>query len=115
LVCIIDTSGSMTGDKLDLVKSSLKFCVEQLSKNDRLSVITFSTNVEVEFEFIEMNDKGKKRAIELIEKIYANSLTNLSGGLFKGFDILENKKEYFDVTSLLLFTDGLANVGIQST
>ena len=39
--------------------------------------------------------------------------TNLSGGLMKGLCQMLNRKEKNDVASVLLFTDGLANQGMD--
>ncbi len=47
LVCVIDTSGSMAGEKLRLVKKSLDYVIDQLGKGDRMSLITFSGEAKV--------------------------------------------------------------------
>lgn len=41
LICVIDVSGSMGGEKIALVRSTIKFLVETLTPADRLSIITF--------------------------------------------------------------------------
>jgi hypothetical protein len=47
LVTVIDTSGSMTGAKIKLVRETLLFMLGQLKPEDRLGIVTFSTDVEV--------------------------------------------------------------------
>jgi len=42
LVCCIDTSGSMSGEKIALVIKTLKYLLELLSEDDRLCIITFT-------------------------------------------------------------------------
>src|SRR6185436_11207591 len=42
IVFVMDTSGSMSGAKLDQAKAALKFGVESLSPRDRFNIITFS-------------------------------------------------------------------------
>lgn len=42
LICVIDVSGSMNGEKIQLVKDTMKFLIETLTASDRLSIITFS-------------------------------------------------------------------------
>ena len=41
MICVIDKSGSMDGEKIELVKDSLKQLLEYLNEKDRLSLIMF--------------------------------------------------------------------------
>lgn len=43
LICVIDVSGSMSGEKIELVKSTMKYLLEALTPADRLSIITFES------------------------------------------------------------------------
>lgn len=43
LICVIDNSGSMNGEKIELVKATLRFLLETLTPSDRLSLITFNS------------------------------------------------------------------------
>jgi Ca-activated chloride channel family protein len=42
---VIDTSGSMSGGKIEQVRRSLEFCVQSLNPADRFNIYTFSTDV----------------------------------------------------------------------
>lgn len=42
LICVLDISSSMGGEKIDLVKKTMKYVLEALSPSDRLCIITFS-------------------------------------------------------------------------
>jgi len=114
LVAVIDKSGSMAGEKLDLVKKTLEFVLTQLKSNDRLSVVTYDTQVNLDFGLRNMDKEGKDFALEKIKSIQSGSMTNLSGGLMKGLCQMIDRKEKNEVASVLLFTDGLANHGITS-
>ena len=46
LICVIDVSGSMSGQKIELVKNTMKYLVEALTPSDRLSIITFNMKGE---------------------------------------------------------------------
>jgi uncharacterized protein YegL len=115
LVAVIDKSGSMEGDKINLVLQTMKFVVEQLKDEDQLCIVTYDTRVTLDFPFEAMDAKGKTKAQEKIAKVAAGSCTNLSGGLLKGIQEIINRKKKNDVASLLLFTDGLANEGITKS
>lgn len=41
ITAVVDISGSMEGDKLNLVKESLKFVVGQLADSDSLGIVTY--------------------------------------------------------------------------
>ncbi len=112
IVCVIDKSGSMAGSKLDLVKDTLEFVVEQLKPSDRISIVTFDTDVKVDLGLIELTNNNKNMIRTVIKSIQAGSSTNLSGGLFKGLETLSERSLKNEVASVLLFTDGLANYGL---
>jgi Mg-chelatase subunit ChlD len=41
LICVIDVSGSMSGEKIELVKKSMSYLLEILNESDRLCIVTF--------------------------------------------------------------------------
>jgi Mg-chelatase subunit ChlD len=43
LVCVVDQSGSMSGEKMALLKQTLIYIAEQLNDLDRLAIISFDT------------------------------------------------------------------------
>jgi len=44
LVCVVDQSGSMGGEKINLLKQTLTYITEQLNEFDRLAIISFNTS-----------------------------------------------------------------------
>lgn len=136
LVCVVDTSESMKGEKMDLMRKTLQFMMSQLRSSDRISCVTFDQSVNVIFPLMYMTVENKKRASLLIDqRVQAGNCTNLSGGLLEALDIMkkrlnsgvasgsdsggggssQNGEKRADVASILLFTDGLANVGIRNS
>jgi hypothetical protein len=104
----------MEGQKLDLVKETLLFLLTQLKESDRLSLVTYDTNVTTDIPLGAMTAKAKDSATVIIKKLTSGSATNLSGGLLEGLDQMAKKKKN-EVASVLLFTDGLANHGVTDT
>ncbi|CAF4159673.1 unnamed protein product, partial [Rotaria magnacalcarata] len=43
LVCVVDQSGSMGGQKIALLKDTLNYIVDQMGPLDRLAIISFDT------------------------------------------------------------------------
>jgi len=71
----------------------LEFVLTQLKSNDRLSVVTYDTQVNLDFGLRNMDKEGKDFALEKIKSIQSGSMTNLSGGLMKGLCQMIDRKE----------------------
>ena len=112
LICVIDISDSMSGEKIDLVKQSLKILIEMMEKNDRLALILFNHESSIFYDLAFMDDKNKKYVLEKINTINATGGTNILSGLEKAIDILKREKDKSDedrVSSILLLSDGCDN------
>jgi Mg-chelatase subunit ChlD len=59
LVCVIDTSGSMSGDKIALVKKTLRFALTKMTEWDRLSLVVFSNTARKLCRLIQCTENGK--------------------------------------------------------
>ena len=62
IVAVIDTSGSMSGSKLDLAKATLQFLVKNLTPTDSLSVVSYNSAVSVAVPLSKMDTAGKQAA-----------------------------------------------------
>jgi len=115
LIAVMDRSGSMEGEKIRLVKETLNFVITQLRNGDTFSLVTFESDVETNLAVTKMNTEGKEIAKKKISGISVGGCTNLSGGLFAGLDLIPKSSNEKEITSVLLLTDGLANVGITDS
>jgi uncharacterized protein YegL len=61
LVCVVDRSGSMSGEKINLVRETLQFVVTQLTSTDRMGIVVYDDVVEVSLVLTGMDDAGKVR------------------------------------------------------
>ena len=43
LICVIDKSGSMSGEKINLVRETLDYLLTLLNENDRISLVEFAS------------------------------------------------------------------------
>ena len=64
LICILDVSGSMSGNKIQLAKESLKILVNFMTEKDNLALITFSDYPEIINEFTQMTPENKTMLLE---------------------------------------------------
>ena len=118
VVIVLDKSGSMSGNKkLGLCLKTAEFLTKQLTKRDRLGIISYDTHVSEDLPLTYMDAKGRATALDSIKRIRAGSMTNLSGGALKGIETIQRgmKNSEADVKSVLLLTDGLANQGITGS
>ena len=112
LICVIDISGSMAGEKLNLVKKSLKILVKLMDKNDRLALILFENEASIFFDLDYMTDKTKQNLITKIDEIRASGGTDILSGLEEAIEILKKEKENQNgnrVSSIILLSDGCDN------
>ena len=112
LICVIDISGSMLGEKIELVKESLKILIDMMDKNDRLALILFENQSTIKFNLNYITDNVKKDLIDKINSITAHGGTNILSGLEKAVEILKADKKTAEdnrISSIILLSDGCDN------
>jgi Ca-activated chloride channel family protein len=114
LVFLIDVSGSMqAANKLPLVQQALSMLVEELSENDRVSIVTYAGNAGLVLPPTTGDQKQTIRAA--IESLAAGGSTHGSAGIALAY---EQAREHFverGANRVILATDGDLNVGVTST
>lgn len=111
LVIVVDRSGSMSGDRMDAVRSSLHALVDRLRPQDSFGVVTFDTAAEIAVPIRPMRDHHAATVHGLIEGIDARGTTDLSAGYLLGLSEARRNLGATGATVLLL-SDGEANAGI---
>ena len=121
VVFCLDTSGSMYGSGISELKDSMNYILNydtakvdnlQFSKYDKITVITFDSNVSKVFDTkygSEVND-----VIEEINKLEANGATNIYDPSIKALEILQNDSDEYTKT-VILMTDGRSNNGTYAS
>ncbi|MCY2958544.1 MAG: VWA domain-containing protein [Planctomycetota bacterium] len=112
LVLVIDVSGSMAGGKLEAVKTAVALLIERLGPNDRLWLVSFSSDVRVHFTALAMSGAGGDLARAEIAALHTTGMTNLSAGWLTGVTLLENPADPARRRAVVLLSDGQANQGI---
>jgi Ca-activated chloride channel family protein len=114
IVFVIDRSGSMSGEPLELVKAAVSAALDSLDERDRISLISFDHQVKTWHNLGFASPQQKAMTRMLLQTIRPGGSTNLSGGWFAGCRQLQ---EFGDGASprarrVILLTDGQANAGI---
>ncbi|KAK2752777.1 hypothetical protein FQN55_005909 [Onygenales sp. PD_40] len=96
----------------DLSKHGTRTMISTLNEKDRLGIVIFAKYAEVVYELSYMNEKNKKEALEVVERLQTRRLTNLWDGLKLGFDML-GKAEPIpqNAQALYVLTDGAPSYG----
>jgi Mg-chelatase subunit ChlD len=126
VVVVIDVSGSM-GDRatlksesgkmedngltiLDVTKHAVKTIIKILGSHDRLGVISFDHQAQMDLELTSMSASGQNKAVDVVEGLRTRGSTNLWGGLVAGLDLLRTTERDGRLATVLILTDGVPNV-----
>lgn len=113
LVFLIDVSGSMEEpDKLPLVKRAFGLLVEQLKKEDKVSIVTYASGDEVVLRGADGADKNTIKTA--IDELAAGGSTAGAKGIETAYEIAEKNFIEGGNNRIILATDGDLNVGITS-
>jgi len=110
LTFVIDVSGSMDMDnRLELVKRSLELLVEQLDRNDSVSIVVYGTNARV---ILDPTPGSKKnRILSAIYSLQPEGATNAEAGIRLGYKLAMRAYNPNGINRVILCSDGVANVG----
>ncbi|WP_372367358.1 VIT domain-containing protein [Candidatus Uabimicrobium sp. HlEnr_7] len=114
IVYILDTSGSMVGDKMDQAKKALQYCLHQLSAKDSFNIISFSTEANTyKDKLLEASKSNVKEALDYVdEEIFARGGTNLEEALSYAIDMAP--KNSVRPYMIILLTDGKPTIGVTN-
>jgi Ca-activated chloride channel homolog len=109
VVFVLDTSGSMSGEKIEKARAALRFGVESLSAKDRFNIISFSGEEHLmKSSLVEPNKQDKQEALAFIDRLRAEGGTNINDALVAAL----RQFQHGDRPALVVFlTDGLPTVG----
>lgn len=107
IVFVVDTSGSMQGEKMERVKAALKYAIERLRDGDRFNIVRFSSDVESVFPAMKKaGGEGRKEALAFIDDLEAAGGTAIDDALSTALGgIVESD------TMVIFLTDGEPTVG----
>lgn len=109
IIFVLDTSGSMAGEKIKQAKNVLTFCLDNLNPDDRFGLVTFSTEVRsLDGKLLPANEDHLKRARSFVDDTRARGGTDIHSALREAMRLVEAGAR----PSIVLFvTDGLPTGG----
>ena len=108
---VIDSSGSMTGNRLRHAKRAAREFIAALRPIDEFSLVTYDDDANTLLTTSAATDRTKRRAFALIDAIYADGGTALSAGLTVGAALARSANH---LSRVVLISDGRANVGVTN-
>jgi Mg-chelatase subunit ChlD len=115
IIFVIDKSGSMSGESMDLVKHAFESIIGSLQSEDYFTVVTFNDKIDTLWSNVKLaNDENKLEAIKWVKNINPTGSTNIYDSIIEGFNTVQNNLVTQNI--MFLLSDGNANHGtyIQS-
>jgi Ca-activated chloride channel family protein len=109
IIFILDTSGSMKGEKIKQAKGALSFCLNSLNEGDRFNVIDFDDQVTTfETDLVRAGQENVREALTFVDKREAEGGTNINDALITALEQIEDAS---GASFIIFLTDGLPTVG----
>lgn len=106
LFCVLDVSGSMSGQNIALVRDAVRFLIREAQPQDRVSIITFNHEAQRVLRLCRMVHEGKSEATQVVDGLQAGGGTHISRGLDVALQVAEQRRSRNPVSAVLLLTDG---------
>lgn len=108
LALVLDSSGSMSGQKLEDARKAAHRLVDLLTEQDELAVVSFGSEVTLS-ERRRLDAQSRAGFHAAIDALQASGSTNLSGGLEAGWNALRGAT---GARRLVVVSDGQPTVGL---
>jgi Ca-activated chloride channel family protein len=112
LTFVLDTSGSMEGEPLELLQASCRAVAHSLREGDVISMVTWNTENNVVLSSHPVAGPDDPALLAAIAQVYADGGTDLHSGLVTGYALAAHSHREGVVSRVLLISDGGANVGV---
>ncbi len=108
LILLVDRSGSMAGQPLELVKETLSAIAAKMTlEDDRIAIVAFGDRAEV----VLRPTRDRARIARAIASIEAGGSTAMEAGLARAFALAAGERGFDGTRRVMLFTDERPNVG----
>ena len=107
VVLVLDTSGSMEGEKLEQAKEALSYVLEHLNAEDRFNVVAFSTGLQQYARELRPASEAREAAA-WVKRLKASGGTNINRALLEAFAQSGTGR----ASVLIFLTDGLPTEGV---
>ncbi len=111
IVFALDISGSMSGEKIEQARESLKFVLSRLNEGDKFNVVLFGTDVRSFSEKLRVVDAASRtEALAFVDAVRSRGSTNIEDALNVSFAQLA-QDDSANPKYLFFFSDGEPTTG----
>ncbi|MFO0586239.1 MAG: VWA domain-containing protein [Polyangiaceae bacterium] len=111
---VLDTSGSMSGEPIELERAAVKAIASTLLPGDVVSAVTWSTEQSVLLDGYTVSGANDPALISLADGLAADGGTDLDSGLTRGYELANAYRGSDRINRVILISDGQANVGVTA-
>ena len=112
IALVMDTSGSMDGDRIASVKKTLSILINKVDIGDKITLIGFSDKATMFLSSFLITNDSRAAALAVVEDLVADGGTNLEAGISMLGSVYPPGAVRPD--ALVVLTDGHVNQGIKS-
>lgn len=109
---VLDTSGSMSGHPMEMLKQTSLAIAGSLEEGDTVSMVTWNTSNAIVLGGYEVDGPSDQVVVEAINSLDASGGTDLHGGLTAGYSLANDVHDSDRINRIVLISDGGANVGV---
>lgn len=108
---VVDTSGSMAGEKITNARAAASKLVRSLRDGDIVSLIAFDDNARVIVSPTKLDVETRETVLRAIARLHVGGSTNMFEGLSVGESHVSSAPTTHAVRRVVVISDGKANVG----
>ena len=114
---VVDTSGSMAGDKIEQAKAAVRMFLRSLRPTDLFQVVTFASAVQTFFDKPQLaTEENLAAALQRVDRLAAMGGTNISGALQQALETAIPPADDAGVflPQIVFVTDGQPTMGLTN-
>jgi Ca-activated chloride channel homolog len=105
VVLVVDSSGSMAGDKLPAVQQTLQTYLNNLGPKEKVALIDFDSTIRSPI-LVDSTPQGRDRGLQFISGLQADGGTKLYDSVLAAQKLLQSKLQKDAINAVLVLTDG---------
>ena len=110
-IFVIDTSSSMSGEKLDTVKTAIRELFKKMRKDDVLGIVEFNNQPSTLLRATPVGKISPNKFSRIISNLTADGGTDINIGLSYGIDEISRHESDASLNQVFLFSDGQPTSG----
>jgi Ca-activated chloride channel family protein len=109
---VLDTSGSMAGEPMNMLKETCRVIAANLRAGDLVSIVEWDTQNVWTLAGYEVSGPDDALLLDKIEALTHGGGTDLNGGLTSGYELAQQSYDVDMLNRIVLISDGGANAGV---